>query len=127
MYAADPFAAPAAEDAKFSAARRAATQFINLYPEASRTDQQIADSLKERRIVDNPVVGFGLAAPSFRSRAMTNAEKSAAFQEAVKPRNTKLKEAQDLVPLFKEYIEKLPDDQKQQLAKMASLFANPQQ
>lgn len=128
LYAADPFAAQAAEDAKFSAAQRAAAQFINLYPEASRTDQQIADSLKDRRIVDNPVISFGLAPTVFpRSRAMTNAEKSAAFQDAVTPRNAKLKEAQDLVPLFKDYIDKLPDDQKQQLLKMAALFANPQQ
>ena len=128
LYAADPFAAQAAEDAKFSAAQRAAAQFINLYPEASRTDQQIADSLKDRRIVDNPVISFGLAPTVFpRSRAMTNAEKSAAFQDAVTPRNAKLKEAQDLVPLFKDYIDLLPEDQKQQLAKMASLFANPTQ
>ena len=128
LYAADPFAAQAAEDAKFSAAQRAAAQFINLYPEASRTDQQIADSLKDRRIVDNPVISFGLAPTVFpRPRAMTNAEKSAAFQDAVTPRNAKLKEAQDLVPLFKDYIDKLPDDQKQQILKMAALFANPQQ
>ena len=128
LYAADPFAAQAAEDAKFSAAQRAAAQFINLYPEASRTDQQIADSLKDRRIVDNPVISFGLAPTVFpRSRAMTNAEKSAAFQDAVTPRNAKLKEAQDLVPLFKDYIDKLPDDQKQQILKMSALFANPQQ
>lgn len=123
----NPFAEAAAKEQNAEKARRAAAQFIDLYPSASRTNEQLQADVNTTA---RPALRSGMGSPFSSSWWFPKAnatEKAEHYTSVANRRDADKQKAAELFAAFKDYIDLLPEDQKQKVAQMAALFANPQQ
>ena len=123
----NPFAEAAAKEQNAEKARRAAAQFIDLYPSASRTNEQLQASVNT---TTRPVLHSGVGSPFSSSWWFPEAnatEKAEHYTSVANRRDADKQKAAELFAAFKDYIDLLPEDQKQQIAQMSALFQAPAQ
>ena len=125
--ASNPYSVKAQRDRNAKQARHDAAAFMDIFPSASRSNAALEKEVEGASIPSvRPLGGFSPWSTGFSEVIMpTNGEKEAKFDTLSKRRDADRAKAQELYSAFKDYIDLLPEDQKQKVAQMAALFENP--